>query len=80
MGDVMSDRVGQVWFDSEGSTYPELFLVVGPVYPTDFDSDERDEPGSVYHRVVMLYSGKMNGWLETPSRPWESQPPMKRIL
>lgn len=73
----MKDRTGQVWFDPDGSTEPELFVVVGPAYPSDFQTDEM---GSVYHRIAMLYSGKANGWRESPSRPWESLRHMKRIL
>jgi hypothetical protein len=74
---VIEDRAGQVWYDPEGSTYPALLLVLGGYEPTEFQSDE---PGSVYHHVLMLYSGIVNGWRETPSEPWEMQEHMKRLL
>lgn len=77
MGSVMKDRAGQVWYDTDGSTNPELFLVVGGCYDTEW---EQDEPGSVYHNVLMLYSGVGNGWRESPSEPWEAQKHMRRIL
>lgn len=73
----MKNRTEQVWFDLEGSTEPELFLVVGGWWETEW---ELDEPGSVYHRILMLYSGQANGWRESPSEPWESQEHMRMIL
>lgn len=74
---MIQDRAGQVWYDPHGSTYPALLLVLGGYDPTDFQCDE---PGSVYHRVLMLHSGEVNGWRESPSKPWEKEEDMKRLL
>lgn len=73
----MPDRTGQVWHDTEGSSDPETFLVVGGRHPAEFESDE---PGSVYHNVLMLYHGVANGWRESPSEPWEKLRHMRRLL
>jgi hypothetical protein len=73
----MFDRAGEVWYDTEGSSDPEMFLVVGGRHPAEF---EHDEPGSVYHNVLMLYHGVANGWRESPSKLWENLSYMRRIL
>lgn len=73
----MKDRTGEVWCDDRYSSGGgEHFVVVGEYDPTSWDTDE---PGSVYHRVVMLRSGLANGWRESPDVSWEATPWMRRI-